>query len=260
MIRREEIDKLNFMDGLHRVIDNPQLGYRLDLGEPGFLRSAKASESALRVTSQETRNLTRLKSQALREGHVILSADITYTGGISGSFPAVKAGHTRVVSREARNKPMETLEESLQREVQDSESEETSKGLEPRGSAPKEKLDSVEMQQLLLKEAQLRSEISQLEQRAEMIDSRSQDSANATRPVMENAESERLDARIQEKQDDLREIRIARLGSTVRELLDLIPASSQQAASIVQASYSSSVSAANVTMSSSLGGAVDVRW
>ena len=42
------------------VLSNPTLYYRPDPGEPAFRTSARASESALVVMTQERRNLNRI--------------------------------------------------------------------------------------------------------------------------------------------------------------------------------------------------------
>jgi len=70
----------------------------LDPGEPGLLRSARASESFLRVSAQERRNLHRLESEARLKGRKVIYSRIKYRFGLDGSFPTIRAGETTVVS------------------------------------------------------------------------------------------------------------------------------------------------------------------
>lgn len=83
-------------ESLH--ISNPLISYRLDPGEPGMLRSARASDSAVRVTAQERRNLNRLVSDAYREGRIPVRTSISYDAGFEGAYMAVRGGHTAVTS------------------------------------------------------------------------------------------------------------------------------------------------------------------
>ena len=79
------------------VINDPRIGYRLDPGEPGVLRSASASTSTLRVVEQEQRNLNRFRSRAVQEGKTVVFASIKYLRQFRGSFMATVGGETRVV-------------------------------------------------------------------------------------------------------------------------------------------------------------------
>jgi hypothetical protein len=88
-------------------ISNPTLGFRLDPGEPGMLRRGKASEATLLVTSQEHRNLVRMKSEAIRDGRVIIHAGIKFGRKFAGSFLTTASGLTTVISRPARPSPFE---------------------------------------------------------------------------------------------------------------------------------------------------------
>jgi hypothetical protein len=83
-------------------ISNPTLGFRLDPGEPGMLRAGKATEATLLVTAQEHRNLARLKSEAMREGRVIIHAGIQFGRAFKGAFLTTTNGLTTVISREPR--------------------------------------------------------------------------------------------------------------------------------------------------------------
>jgi hypothetical protein len=85
------------MDPVHR--NDPVLGFRLDPGEPGMLRQARASDATLLVTAQERRNLGRLKSEAFREGRIPIKAGTVFTRSLPGtSVGTVVAGQTTVVS------------------------------------------------------------------------------------------------------------------------------------------------------------------
>lgn len=89
-------------------ITNPVLGFRLDPGEPGLLRSARASEATLQVTAQELHNLHRLESEALMRGEVILSSGISFGRAFAGKFLTTTDGLTRVVSRSPRPSVIES--------------------------------------------------------------------------------------------------------------------------------------------------------
>lgn len=80
-------------------INDPVLGFRLDPGEPGMLRRARASDATLRVTAQEQRNLSRLKNEAFREGRIPIQAGAVFTRSLPGTgVGTVVAGQTTVVS------------------------------------------------------------------------------------------------------------------------------------------------------------------
>ena len=85
--------------------------YRLDPGEPGLLRNARASESVRKVSQQEQRNLLRLKTQASREGRRVIRSGISYLFGIDGSFSSLRAGKTTVVSKSIEKKDVVQIKE-----------------------------------------------------------------------------------------------------------------------------------------------------
>jgi len=89
-------------------INNPTLGFRLDPGEPGMLRAGKATQATLLVTAQEHRNLARLKSEAIREGRVIIHAGIQFGRAFKGAFLTTTNGLTTVISRQPRPDLFET--------------------------------------------------------------------------------------------------------------------------------------------------------
>ncbi len=80
------------------ILVNPTLGYRLDPGEPGVLKTSSARDSTRAVTSQELHNIYRLQSKALMEGRIIVYANIAYAKTFSGSYLATTSGLTTVVS------------------------------------------------------------------------------------------------------------------------------------------------------------------
>ena len=76
--------------------NDPKLFFKLDPGEPGLLRSTRASENVVKVTEQEQRNMNRLRLEAVREGRRVVAADATFEPGIDGSFASIRAGRTVV--------------------------------------------------------------------------------------------------------------------------------------------------------------------
>ncbi|MEJ5257578.1 MAG: hypothetical protein WHS64_04940 [Fervidobacterium sp.] len=80
-----------------QVIVNPTLGYKLDPGEPGIPSGAPASQSVLRVMSQEFANYIDFKKQAAEQGGVIISGGIYLDMQKRGSFLAAVAGKTKVL-------------------------------------------------------------------------------------------------------------------------------------------------------------------
>jgi len=79
-------------------LNDPLLRYKLDPGEPGMLRSARASDSIAAVSAQERGNLNQFKREAFIAGRVIIHESITFTRGIEGLFSTIRAGLTEVVS------------------------------------------------------------------------------------------------------------------------------------------------------------------
>jgi hypothetical protein len=76
------------------------LRFKLDPGEPGVVRRAKASDATTLVTAQERRNLPRLSTQARLRGEEVISANISYKRAIIDGRAAVVGGRTTVTSRE----------------------------------------------------------------------------------------------------------------------------------------------------------------
>ena len=95
------------------ILNNPTLGYKLDPGEPGMLKSAKASESFSKVSAQERRNIRRMESDARMEGRTVVKSEINYKFGIEGSFPALKAGQSVVVTKQNESKQVNNIQENI---------------------------------------------------------------------------------------------------------------------------------------------------
>jgi len=85
-------------------VSGHMLHFRLDPGEPGVLRSSPAGTSTLRVFAQETRNLTRLKGEAAREGREVIYSDVRLGLRRVGNRVVAASGHTRVVTRPREEK------------------------------------------------------------------------------------------------------------------------------------------------------------
>lgn len=94
------------------TLNNPTLGYKLDPGEPGMLKSAKASESFSKVSAQERRNIRRMESDARMEGRTVIKSEINYKFGIEGSFPALKAGQSVVESKQKQSRQVNDIQEN----------------------------------------------------------------------------------------------------------------------------------------------------
>ncbi|SDG97746.1 hypothetical protein SAMN04488510_102116 [Fervidobacterium changbaicum] len=76
---------------------NPVLSYKLDPGEPGVPFGAPASQSFLRVISQEFANYMDFKKQAAEQGGFIVYGGIYLDVQKRGSFLAAVAGKTKVL-------------------------------------------------------------------------------------------------------------------------------------------------------------------
>jgi len=189
----------------------------------------------------------RLKGQALREGQIILYADITYTNSRSGSYPALSAGHTRVISREPRVKPLERLSEFEQPSPAQSGQapEETDHSQTPAGdmtqtppaelSAPDRYPDLPDdPQQLLLKEVAIRASIGRMEQRQQQIEQQAESSENVGQKAQARVEVDRLETRRDTMEEELRKVRMAQVAATQQQLLDLIIQNADQAASVAR--------------------------
>jgi hypothetical protein len=77
---------------------DPVLRYRLDPLEPGLLRSARASQSVAAVSTHELGNLIEFRREAAQTGRMVVYSSITFSRGIDGIYPSLRAGRTEVVS------------------------------------------------------------------------------------------------------------------------------------------------------------------
>ncbi|PLV59438.1 hypothetical protein [Thermotoga sp. KOL6] len=104
------------------MISNPILGYKLDPGEPGLPYSAPASQSVLRVLSQEISNLIAFKREAFREGGYVVYSNIHLDMKKRGSFLAAVAGRTQVfIYKPASSEGSSNLNSDLQTQQQEIE-------------------------------------------------------------------------------------------------------------------------------------------
>jgi hypothetical protein len=85
--------------GSNSYISNPFLNFRLDPGETGTLRTARASDSTGLVTAQEQGNAARLSADAARAGQEVTRREINYTTERVGDVTTVTAGRTTVTTR-----------------------------------------------------------------------------------------------------------------------------------------------------------------
>jgi len=76
---------------------NPYIGYKLDPGEPGLSNSVPASLSILRVAAHEAGNINQFKSQAIKNGGVVIYTDIDLHFQKRGGFLAAVAGKSKAV-------------------------------------------------------------------------------------------------------------------------------------------------------------------
>lgn len=75
---------------------NPVMHYKLDPGEFGIPFPARASQSTVRVASQELGNLNRFKMEAMRKGGRVVYSKITLNPQLEGPFMATASGKTEV--------------------------------------------------------------------------------------------------------------------------------------------------------------------
>ena len=76
---------------------------KLDPGEPGIARSVPPSQSTSAVAGQELGNLLGFQRKALAEGKTIIYSNITFTRGLEGNTPVLRAGRTEVVFAEKKD-------------------------------------------------------------------------------------------------------------------------------------------------------------
>jgi len=76
---------------------NPYISYKLDPGEPGLSNSVPASLSILRVAAHEAGNINQFKSQALKNGGIVIYTDIDLQFQKRGGFLAAVGGKSKAV-------------------------------------------------------------------------------------------------------------------------------------------------------------------
>lgn len=85
------------VNGVNPDVYNPYIGYKLDPGEPGLNNSVPASLSILRVAAHEAGNINQFRSQAIKNGGVVIYTDIDLQFQKRGGFLAAVAGKSKAV-------------------------------------------------------------------------------------------------------------------------------------------------------------------
>ena len=191
------------MPRIEPVIANPDILYRLDLGEPGLLRRASASTSTLRVAQQEQGNLNRFKSRALREGKTIVFANIRYHRQFRGSFLATVGGETTVVAEE-RPAP-EPIVQDAPRSLSQEEPDEQDRSAVGREAEPR--IMDGTAQRLIA----LQTQRATLERSRSETERRSREANLLIRPYLQQQVS-RLEMRIRLLDEEIEKVERARRG------------------------------------------------
>ena len=205
------------MSSFQPVSNNPVLGYRLDPYEPGLIRQAKASQSTARVVSHEHRNLTRLTRQAVQEGRVIISRQITYRPTIAGSYMGTAAGKTTVVSRQKAEKEPAYLKEDPEKDGTNDEvyAPDSAKngGVGLSTPVPSEMAQAT-TQELNQEEQKLRTEIRRINTEIEQ--------AEEEKEYDEEENPGALKVELEEKRKDLQEVTNAKISKSQADLMATI--------------------------------------
>jgi hypothetical protein len=212
---------------LKPVINNPYLGYKLDPGEPGLLNKAKASESTLRVTAQEQRNLNRLVSEAVQEGRTVIWKGITYRPAIAGSFMGTAAGHTTVISVESPENETALSSSDYENGIEITPAAE---GAEDQGAKGENGISnsSIAIDPQLAEESPdelsqqavlLQASIGRLESQIQEADNGTSKEENGLEADQADQKKQHLSRKIQEKEDELNKIAMARLIKMQSELM-----------------------------------------
>jgi hypothetical protein len=201
---------------MNPVLNNPYLGYKLDPGEPGLLTKAKASESTLRVTAQEQRNLDRLVTEAVQEGRVVVWAGITYQPTIGGSFMGTAAGHTTVISVEKPENKTALSSNYPEKETKNPSGTgaEDQTPTEQNGSSAASidpQLAQKSSDELTKQEATLQAKIAELKSQMEEVDNASLRDENNVTVDQAAQKKQHLSREVQEKEKELNKIAIAKL-------------------------------------------------
>lgn len=199
------------------VISNPYLGIKLDPGEPGLLNKIRASESTMRITAQEQRNLNRLVSQAVQEGRTVIWKGITYSPAISGSFMGIASGHTTVISVEHPEKETgltSGIPENGTKSLPDTGGAEDSDPIS-QSSIPAPSMDAQSAgespDKLSQEEVLLRASIGRLESEIEDMERGHINQEDASEISQTAQEKQHLNRELQEKEKELNKIAMQRL-------------------------------------------------
>ncbi len=210
------------MSSVTPVLNNPTLYYRPDPGEPAFRTSARASESAFVVMSQERRNLNRMKWEAFEQEREVVYANISYAWGWAGSFLAVRAGRSEVISRAAESRnAMEMLLTSAEDAAEADEigkagedPEEEPGAVEEAGENAREPMGTeetaAEIERLQDEAAALERELRELEAEVEAAESPEESEAAQREAAQVEAELAEVKRKLAEKEAEERQQQLER--------------------------------------------------
>lgn len=180
---------------------NSLIRYRPDPGEPAARLKAPETQTALLVTSQEQRNETRLRAQAIARGDDVVFSNRTFTLGVGNYSPIYNGGLTTVSTRAdangfapdsvpvatATDGPSQTEDESVEEEARAVPAQEAAKPTEEELQQEQQNLDNEESRlERNLARAQLE-----------------QDQALQSADGVQYQQAERDQAQIEREQDDL---------------------------------------------------------
>lgn len=212
------------------VLNNPTLHYRPDPGEPAFLTNARASESAFVVMAQERRNLNRMKWEAFERGYEIVYADVSYAIRRVGSFWAVRAGHSEVLSRPAdsRNAVRAVLAEQPGEGAEETDQPEGVSGTEEaeKNGQNQDTAEAAEAERLRDEAADLERELQALQAEAEAAET--PEEVEAARQ-----EAAQVEARLVEVERELAEIEAEELRRQTKQLQETVAGALQENQAVV---------------------------
>lgn len=210
------------MSNVQPIMNNPVLGYRLDPYEPGLIRQAKASQSTAQVVSHEHRNLTRLTRQAVQEGRVIVSKQITYRPTIAGSYMGTAAGKTTVVSIEKAKTENENLTEMPENDDKTKESypsDAIDTGDAGFSTGMQAELVQASVEALNQEEQDLRTEIRRINAEIEQSEKEKDHSSAGVAPFKEEKNSGQLRIELEKKRQELRDVTLSKISKSQAELM-----------------------------------------
>ncbi|MBZ0258837.1 CCDC90 family protein [bacterium] len=191
------------VSGPSALSGNSLIRYRPDPGEPAARLTAPETQTALLVTSQEQRNETRLRAQAIARGDDVVFSNRTFTLGVGNYSPIYNGGLTTVSTRSDANGfapdsvPVATAtDEPSQTEDEPVEEEARAVPEDPQEAAePTEEELQQEQQNLDNEESRLERNLT----RAQL----EQDQALQSADGVQYQQAERDQAQIEREQDDL---------------------------------------------------------